>query len=97
MIFKRVAEPIPPALLKTYAGTYTLEGGQEIFVILCPENQFSIQLPGHAPFVLEAVDKDAFHTIDYPRFTVSFSVSTDGQNPSIEILHPDGLFGAVRN
>jgi len=97
MIFKRVADPIPPAMLKTYAGTYTLEGGQEILVILCPENQLSIQLPGHAPFVLEAVDKDVFHSIDYPRITVSFSVTTDGQNPSIEILHPDGLFVAIRN
>jgi CubicO group peptidase (beta-lactamase class C family) len=97
MIFNRVAETLAPELLQACTGTYWLEDGQEVLVLLSPESQLSIQLPGQAPLALKAVDKDIYQTIDYPRITVSFSVTTDGQNPSVEILHPDGLFVAVRN
>ena len=97
MVFNRVAAPISPDLLAAYAGTYKLEGGQEVLVLLSPENQLCIQLPGQTPLALEAVNKDTFQTIDFPRITVTFQTEVAGQVKSLEVLHPDGLFSAMRS
>ena len=97
MIFNRVAEPLAPKLLQACAGTFKLEGGQEILLILSPENALSIQLPGQPPLALETVIQTTFQTTTYPRITVSFQTDVNGQVKSLEVLHPSGLFMAMRN
>ena len=97
MIFNRAANPVSPALLEKYAGSYKLDSGQEVLLILSPTGKLSIQLPGQPPLALETVNQTTFQTITYPRITATCFKSADGETQSIEILHPNGLFLATRN
>lgn len=92
MIFNRMVEPPSPKVLKSCAGAYRLDGGQGVQLILSPEGQLSIQLPGQAPLALEPVSETVFQTSTYPQITVTLL-----KENSIEILHPNGLFVAARS
>jgi CubicO group peptidase (beta-lactamase class C family) len=96
MVFERVTDTPALTVLTACTGIYTLEGDQQVLITLSPENELSLQLPGQSPLVLEMVEEGTFQTIDYPRITVTFSAATGKQTPSVEILHPEGLFVAVR-
>lgn len=96
MIFQRVIETASPKLLQSCAGTYRLDDGQEVLLILSPAGQLSIQLPDQAPLELEPVSEETFQSITYPRITVTLLKNEGGEKDSIEILHPSGLFVAKR-
>jgi CubicO group peptidase (beta-lactamase class C family) len=96
MIFERVLETPPSEVLQTCAGTYKLDGGQEVLFILSPAGQLSIQLPDQAPLVLELIGEETFQTIAYPHTTITFLQNANGETNSLEILHSSGLFTAAR-
>ena len=97
MVFSRTADAPATDLLTACAGTYTLKDGPEVLIILSTESQLSIQLPGQPSLALQAVEAGTFQTIDFPRITVTFQTEVTGKVKSLEVLHPDGLFSAMRS
>ena len=91
MVFERMVEAPTPEALKSCAGAYHLDGGQEVLLILSPSGQLNLQLPEQSPLDLKPVSEDTFQTIGYPRIKITLL-----KNSSIEILHPNGLFVAER-
>ena len=98
LIFTRQPETAlcDPQTLAELVGEYEIADQQFVSIRLTSDGQLSLQLPCQSPQALQAVQEDVFQTAAYPRCEVSFRRSICGEVASLEILHPDGLFIAVR-
>lgn len=98
LLFTRQPDPslTTARQLSAYAGEYRLDQNNAIHIRCTAQGGLTLQLPGQAAQSLAVVQTGLFRTTARPQSEVTFLCDNYGKPKSVEVLHPDGLFCAVR-